>query len=226
MATDLASTGRRYPQLLITTARSPDASEVATASELPIRERLGPLLPSQLPGPGSSIIVQPFFSYHEAQIQLCGQRGWGPTAFCPRANLYGFDAGEPELTSPGEPWLPVPVLSDLVGFDRPVQLDVYASTERVYLFVDEQPTGCAVLPAGQMREGAVTVAFGAVIDEPAKDEVIAAEPGRRYERDFSRLHSDRRMDDFGIDLDVQQPEWDEARLPCATRWYGGRLVAE
>jgi hypothetical protein len=118
------------------------------------------------------------------------------------------------------------VVTDKVGFDRPVQLDVYASTERVYLFIDEQPTGCAVLPAGEMPAGAVTVVFGAMVDEPEKDELIRGEPGRAFEREFSQLHSDRRMDDFGIDVDVPAPAWDEAVLPCATRWFGGQLLSE
>jgi hypothetical protein len=225
MATDLPSTARRYPQLLITTARSPEVGEVATAADLVIHNRLGPLATSELPGAESSILVQPHFSYHEAQIQFCGQRGWGTTVPCPRANLYGRNAGDvPQWED--EAWLPVPVLSDRVGFDRPVQLDVYASTERVYLFVDGRPTGCAVLPAGQMPEGEVTVAFRAIIDEPWKDELIREEPGRTYERDFSHLHSDRRMDDFGIALDVPAPSWDESVLPCGRRWYGGRLIED
>jgi hypothetical protein len=29
------------------------------------------------------------------------------------------------------------------------------------------------------------------------------------------------MDDLGIDLAVDEPAWDEQRLPCGTRWYGG-----
>ena len=226
MATDLPSTARRFPQLLITTARSPEASEVATASELPIHDRLGPIAASTLPGTESSIIVQTYFTYHEAQIQFCGHRGWGRSAFCPRANLYGFNAGESQGMWTGEPWLPVPVVTDRVGFDRPVQLDVYASTERVYLFIDDRPTGCAILPAGEMPAGPVTVAFGAMVDEPNKDELIRLEPGRKFEREFSQLHSDRRMDDFGIDLEVPAPAWDEAVLPCATRWFGGQLLQE
>jgi hypothetical protein len=29
------------------------------------------------------------------------------------------------------------------------------------------------------------------------------------------------MDDFGITQNAQAPAWNEARMPCATRWYGG-----
>lgn len=225
MATDLASTARRYPQLLITTARSVEAKDVSTASDLPIHNRLGPLYPSELPGADSSLIVQTHYTYHEAQIQFCGHRGWGVSAFCPRANIYGYDAGDPDA-QPDQRWLPVPVIGDLVGFDRPVQLDVYASTERVYLFMDGRPVGCALLPAGEMAAGDVTVAFRNIISEPTKDELILSEPGRSFEREFSQAHSDRHMDDLGIDVGVKAPAWDESLLPCAQRWYGGRLLDE
>ncbi len=222
MATDLPSTGRRYPQILITTARSAETAD--SAAQLTLYSKLGPTAASEMPGSESSIVVQTFFSYTEPQIQLCERRGWGPTAFCPRANLYGYDAGEPVDRWTGEPWRPVPVLTDRVGFDRPVQLDVYASTERVYLFVDDQPTGCALLPAGAMPAGDVTVAFGAIVDEPEKDEVILGEPGRAYELERSPLHGDRRWDDLGIDVGVGEPTWDEAVLPCADRFYGGSVT--
>jgi hypothetical protein len=224
MASDLPSTGRRYPQLLITSARSPEADEVESAADLPIHNRLGPLDRAALPGPDSSIIIQPYFSFHELQLQFCGRRGWGPTVRCPRANIYGYNAGESSMPWVGEPWLPVPVVTDRVGFDRPVWLDVYASTERVYVFLDGQPAGCAVLPPGQMPAGEVSVALRALLDEPEKDDVVRLEPGRVFERSYSQLHSDRRMDDLGIALDVPAPAWDDTLLPCGTRWFGGQLI--
>jgi hypothetical protein len=29
------------------------------------------------------------------------------------------------------------------------------------------------------------------------------------------------MDDFGVDRAVPAPSWDESRMPCGERWYGG-----
>jgi hypothetical protein len=116
----------------------------------------------------------------------------------------------------------VPVLGDLAGFDRPVQFDVYASTERVYVFIDDKPAGCGVLPAGRMPEGQVNVAFRAVLYHSGIDESVTPEDsGHQYLRRFSLSHFDRSMDDFGIDMDVPAPAWDETRMPCGTRWYGG-----
>jgi hypothetical protein len=51
--------------------------------------------------------------------------------------------------------------------------------------------------------------------------VTPPETGHTYERDYSICHSDRHMDDFGIELSAAQPAWDETVLPCGTKWYGG-----
>jgi hypothetical protein len=99
---------------------------------------------------------------------------------------------------------------------------VYASTERVYVFLDDKPAGCAVLPAGRMPEGDVTVAFRDVLYHSGIDEsVTAADSQHQYLRRFSLSFERRSMDDFGIDQDVPAPAWNEAVMPCATRWYGG-----
>ena len=90
------------------------------------------------PGAYHSILVQLFGPSPELQVQFCDQRGWGVSDQCPRANIYGFHAGS-ELSEWTAPWLPVPVLGEYVGLDRPVKFDVYASTERVYVFVEDRP---------------------------------------------------------------------------------------
>jgi hypothetical protein len=224
MATDIASTARRFPQILLTSALPIETDAAPSVDAIPIHSRAGSFVAADLPGQESSIVVQTYFTYHEAQIQFCDHRGFGPTMPCPRANLYGFNAGEPVARWPEEPWRPVPVIGDLVGFDRPVQLDVHASTERVYLFADHQPVGCAVLPAGRMPEGEVTVAFRVVLNQSNGDELIQGEPGRAFERAYSQAHSDRRLDDFSVSQGTPAPPWDESRMPCAMQWFGGALV--
>lgn len=236
MATDVPSTMRRYPQILITTTpMMPDpAPGAGKVDNYPVHARLG-RFPFELVGPdmragtaddrpaegGQSIVVQPFGSYQETQIEFCDQRGWGVSQQCNRANVYGFHAGDSQQTWT-QPWLPVPVQGDVAGYDRPVQWDVYASTSRVYVFMDGKPAACAVLPAGRMPAGPVTVAYRAVIYHCGIDEsVTPANTGHQYERKHSICHSDRRIDDLGINLAVPAPAWDESVLPCATRWYGG-----
>ena len=236
MATDIPSTGRRYPQIMITTVPLMDdpAPDAGNVFNVPVHNRLG-RFPFELVGPdmkagtaddlpaagGQSIVVQPFGGYQETQIEYCDARGWGVSQQCDRANVYGFHAGDYQLTWK-QSWLPVPVQGDLAGFDRPVQWDVYASTTRVYVFMDGKPSACAVLPAGRMPAGPVTVAYRAVIYHCGIDETITpANTGHQYERDHSLCHSDRHMDDFGIELAAPAPMWDETVLPCGTKWYGG-----
>ena len=222
MTTEIPSTGRRYPQIMITTTDLMDPGDIQPLDSVPLHSRLGPFPWDELPpGPERSIIVQPFGGYHELQVQFCDGRGWGVSSQCPQANVYGHHAGN-YTEEWEEPWLPVPVLGSKAGFDRPVQLDVYASTERVYVFVDGEPAACAVLPEGRMPAGEVNVAFRGVLYHSGIDEsVVPEDSGHQYLQRYSLSHFDRHMDDLGIDLEVDEPAWDEQRMPCATRWYGG-----
>jgi len=236
MSSDIPSTGRRYPQIMITNVPLADdpAPDAGNIDLVPVHTRLG-TFPYQLVGPdgvagtaddlapsgGRTIVVQPFGGYQETQIEFCDTRGWGVSQQCNRANIYGFHAGDYQDTWK-QPWTPVPVQGDVAGFDRPVRWDVYASTSRVYVYMDDKPAGCAVLPSGRMPAGPVTVAYRAVIYHCGIDETITPDDtGHQYEHNYSLCHSDHRMDDFGIELSAPAPAWDESVLPCGTRWYGG-----
>jgi hypothetical protein len=220
MSSTIPSTGRRYPQLMITTTKVLNPGDVQPLDSVPLHARLGPLsFQMAPPGPDKSIIVQPFGGFHQLNVQFCDQRGWGVNEQCPQANIYGHHGGNYEETWES-PWLPVPPLGDLAGFDRPVQFDVYASTDRIYVFLDDKPAGCAFLPAGRMPQGAVTVAYRGVLYHSGIDESVTGEKSQhQYLRRYSLSHFDRSMDDFGIDLAVPAPAWDEQRMPCGTRWY-------
>lgn len=223
MSAEVPSTGRRYPQLMITTAKVLNPGDVQPLDSVPLHARLGPL-PFDMgapPGNDQSIVVQPFGGFHQLNVEFCDQRGWGVNSQCPQANIYGDHAGDYQATWE-QPWLPVPVVGDLAGYDRPVQFDVYASTERVYVFLDDKPAGCAVLPAGRMPAGPVTVAFRAVLYHSGIDESVVPDTSpQQYLHRYSTSHFDRHMDDLGIELSVPAPAWDETRLPCGDRWYGG-----
>jgi hypothetical protein len=236
MMSDVPSTGRRYPQIMVTNVamKADPTPGSGNVYEVPVHSRLG-AFPFDLVGPdkvagtaddlppmgGQSIVVQPFGGYQETQIEFCDTRGWGVSQQCDRANVYGFHAGD-YMATWKQPWTPVPVQGDVAGYDRPVQWDVYTSTSRVYVFMDGKPSACAVLPAGRMPAGDVTVAYRAVLYHCGIDETVTpADTGHRYEHNYSICHSDRHMDDFGIDLSTAAPAWDETVLPCGTKWYGG-----
>jgi hypothetical protein len=118
------------------------------------------------------------------------------------------------------PWVPAPVLAEYVGADRPVRFDVYTSTDRVYVYVDDRPAGCAVLPAGRMPAGDVTVSFGTTAYHIEIDEDVVREnaPHEYWER-YSNFHTERRFDDLGVDSGVSLPAWDHSALPCGDRYY-------
>jgi hypothetical protein len=224
MATDVPSTMRRYPQILITTVPVVEPGSLMDEFQVPLRNRLGPLPfeDGYMPGSGTeqTIIVQPFGTAPELQIEFCDGRGWGVSVQCPRANIYGYHAGDYQAEWE-EDWTPVPVLAEISGHDRPVQFDVYASTERVYVYLDEKPAGCAVLPPGRMPAGEVTIAFGAVGYHLGIDEGAAPDNSPHpYLRTYSLTHDDHTFDDLGFSNHVALPGWDESRLPCGERWYG------
>jgi hypothetical protein len=223
MTTEIPSTFRRYPQLMLTTAPVLP-SEGINENDIPVRSRLGPFPfeDGYMPHSGTerTLVVQPFSSAHELQIEFCDGRGWGVSVQCPRANLYGYHAGSYE-DEWEVPWNPVPVLGELAGHDRPVRFDVYASTQRVYVTIDGKPAGCAVLPEDRFPEGNVTPIFGAVIYHGGIDESVVPDTSpQQYMHRYSLVHYDRKIDDMGIDLAVDAPPWDESLLPCGTRWYG------
>jgi hypothetical protein len=221
MSVDIASTGRRYPQIFITNAPGDLAQYTNGAHTNTITFRLGPWpFEMEPPGPHQTILVQVFGPRPELQIEFCDERGWGVSQQCPRANLYGFHAGV-EMMDWTAPWLPVPVMGEYAGMDRPVKFDVYASTERVYVYVEDRPAGCAVLPAGRMPSGDVAVVFGSAGYHIDIDESVERENAQhQYWHRYSPGHVERRFDDLGVDSEVPLPApWDESALPCGNRFY-------
>jgi hypothetical protein len=112
-------------------------------------------------------------------------------------------------------------MGNYAGMDRPVKFDVYASTQRVYVFVEDRPAGCAVLPAGRMPAGDVAVVFGAAGYHIDVDESVERE-GAPYEywHRHSANHVERRFDDLGVRSKTSLPmPWDESVLPCGDRFY-------
>lgn len=224
MSVELPSTNRRYPQIWITDTPLGDPATEET-HKVPFIERLGPrpfeMLP---PGPYHTIVAQTFGVGPELQIQFCDLRGWGVSAQCPKANIYGFPAGNDKAKGDQPPWLPLPVAGDYAGMDRPVKFDVYASTKRVYMFLEDKPAGCAVLPEGKFPAGPVTVIFGVAAYHMEIDEFVVGEnSSQQYWRRFSLAHTDRKLDDLGVKSGATLPAWDETIMPCGSDYYAGLL---
>ena len=236
MSTDIPSTGRRYPQIMVTNVPL-DARSGARRRQH--RPRPGAHPPRQLPVPvigpdgvagtaddlpamgGRTIVVQPFGGYQETQIEFCDTRGWGVSQQCDRANIYGFHAGDYQETWE-QPWTPVPVQGDMAGFDRPVQWDVYTSTNaRVRLHGRQAVRRAPCCRAGACRRRR----DGRLPRRPLSLRDRRDGHARRHRAPVrARLQPLPQRSPHGRlrhRAERAGPAWDESVLPCGTRWYGG-----
>src|SRR6202011_3815485 len=135
MEVDIVTTGRRYPQILV------------SDRDWPIQEQLIN---------GTTLVFQSFNDPPQRlDIELCDHRVWEVNNQCPR---FAMENG-----ASGQPWRPRPEVNEHMGVDRRARIDAYAATQRAYIFLDGQAYGCANLPAGRMPAGPVTVTFGDVV---------------------------------------------------------------
>jgi hypothetical protein len=115
-------------------------------------------------------------------------------------------------------------VAEYVGMDRLGKIDVYASTKRVYVFLEDRPAGCAVLPEGNMPAGPVNVLFGMAGYHIEIDEYVMSEGATElYWKRYSATHIDRKLDDLGIKSGATLPAWDHTIMPCGDRYYAGQL---
>src|SRR5262249_49325311 len=119
MEVDTISSFRRYPQILI------------SDQPWPIQQNLVN---------GATVIVQTFAPNAEVEIQFCDHRDWGVGNQCPQWNLHVLHDNGTDFLAPQVD------MTGLQGVDRTVSFDVYASTQRVYAYVNHQPYGCVDLP--------------------------------------------------------------------------------
>jgi hypothetical protein len=190
MEVDAFTTGRRYPQMLI--------SDVAA----PVQWNMSK---------GNTVIVQTFHDDgtanwpHEYQFQVCDHRNWDVNNQCPSYDLYRVKNSSGQVTA----LMPNAELAEHTGVDRSTHFDAYVSTKRAYLFLDNEPYGCAELPSKGVPSGDVTVTFGDVLYHSGVDSVFSYH--KKYQQTIARRH----FDNLGFKSGVPAPMWDESRLPCA-----------
>lgn len=195
---DIPSTMRRYPQLMVSTVAPP----------------IQPALAS-----GTTIIVQPFGTKTEIQLQVCKNRNWDVNDQCPQSPLGGL-----RKDAAGSQWPPQPVAAERSTFDYLARFDLFVSTERVYVYFERQPYGCGVLPKGTWQAGPVSVTLGDVLYHSGVDEsVVCDDCAHRYLKQFSPTQTVRKFDNFGFSSGVSLPkagedlpEWNDRVMPCRT----------
>jgi hypothetical protein len=218
------STGRRYPQIMI--------SEQDFMTSQWLLERSSDATNAHV---GSTMILQPIDSGDGrpvAELELCSGRRWQVNDQCPWFLLEKNDSPIVNGTGPNNPH---PDLFDRLQDDRSARWDLYTSTERAYVFLDSQPYACvdltnrkARLSSGAPivptptppRAGAVTIAFGDVMYH------AGAEAG--YFTVFSPFHLNhelfetvRHFDYIAFKSNDSAPAWDESRFPCITQMFSG-----
>jgi hypothetical protein len=191
MEVDSFTTGRRYPQILISDQDPPVQWNMVR---------------------GRTLIVQTFTDGgtgnwpHSYQIQLCDHRGWEVSDQCPAPDLYR------RLAADGRGGVgslsPNAEVAEHVGVDRATRFDAFLSTQRGYLFLDGQPYGCAKLPETRTPRGPVTVTFGDVLYHSGVDGVF------RFHEKYQKIITRRHFDNLGFKSGVAAPAWDHDRLPC------------
>jgi hypothetical protein len=186
MEVDAVSSDRRYPQMLISDAEWPVQANLPTSHTVVVQTRGG------VGGP----------TYGE--IQFCDERDWDVNNQCPSYDLYVLRDGDTEFLAPQHE------VNGLTGVDRTIVFDAYVSSERVYLFLNGSPHGCADLPAGRLPAGPATVTFGDVLYHSGVD------LEEWYPFHVERMHvtTTRHFANLGFSSGVGAPTWDESRFPC------------
>lgn len=167
---------------------------------------------------GTTIIIEPIgYAPAYLQVEICQDRAWGVDEPCPQLLLFSPDNAPT-----------APLLSENAGEDNAVTLDVYLSSDRLYLLVDDQPFACTDFPATASDDstvsppqGAVSVTWGDVLAHSAIDFATGdgAIDGNSYVFHRAHMHhtTRRHFDNIGFASGAAPPLWDESRVPCITQ---------
>jgi hypothetical protein len=194
MTVDMYSTGRRYPQILISDRDAPVQYTLAQGHTLVVQPR------SEMFG-GQKAVDFPV----DYELQVCNLKNWDVNDQCPLFDLHRVkDKNGTVKLAPNDE------LGEIASADRPVRFDVWTSTKRTYLYLDGKPYACADLPAAGPPNGPVTVTWGDVLYHSSVDHTY------KFHAEHMQVETRRHFDDLGFSSNVTAPAWDEARLPCVT----------
>ncbi len=185
---DLYSTGRRYPQLWVSSAPAPVQDNMTEGVTVNLQTLGG--WPTSL------------------QIQHCDHRFWDVNDQCPTFPTEHEDFSE-------APWPAQPFVGKDYGSGVKNRLDLWVSTDRAYVFLDGVPHSCVDYP-GLLPAGDVTVTYGDTLYHSGVDESVVDSPYMDFIRDYQLTETRRHVDNYAFSSGQPEPAWDHARLPCAT----------
>jgi hypothetical protein len=191
MEVDAYTTARRYPQILISDQDAPVQYALAR---------------------GHAVVVQSFGEIGQSidwpidyQIEVCNLRTWDVNNQCPAYDFHHLKDSAGMIAH----FAPNDEVGEHASVDHRILFDVYASTKRAYLFLDDRPYACADLPSAGVPNGPVTVTWGDVLYHSAVDHTFA------FHKAHMQIEQRRHFDNLGFSSGVAAPAWDESRLPCA-----------
>lgn len=200
MEVNSVGSARRYPQMIISDQNAPVQFNLIN---------------------GRSIVLQTFADYpSRVDLEICDHVTWEVNQQCPRYLLRHRRNSANEIVG----IVPIPEADDyLAAVDAATKFDLYVSSSRAYIFVNDKPYGCAnlatktgVSPLPVSPTGQVTVTFGdALYHSGADDNFNVKMPGSFISRHFSTSTS-RHYDNLGFSSGVAAPAWDETKFPCSS----------
>jgi hypothetical protein len=197
---DTVSTGRRYPQLIVTDQPAPvdDGFKNPDGNFLLIQTIQGPSMRLEA----------------EAFHGLVNGNPWAVNNQAPDHALIDYD--DPSMTGSIPP---APSPFEHASMDRMTKYDAYISSSRIYVLVDDLPAACMRYPTnGFALGGSVSVTFGDVLyHEGAETEVAACRPGPTampFLFNHQCTETKRHWDDLAFKSGAPAPAWDLTRFPC------------
>lgn len=166
---------------------------------------------------GTTLVVQPKEYKTMMQVQVCDHRTWDVNNQCPL--LPTLSSTVPMIS---------PILAERISLDATVKIDVYVSTQRLYLMIDDQPYSCTDLSAmaedgatHAIPAGPVSVTWGDVLYHSDAD--LDGGNGGDIQGGFAfveaHLHRStrRHFGNLGWKSGSARPEWDESKIPCVVK---------
>lgn len=200
MEVNAVGSARRYPQMIISDQNAPVQFNLIN---------------------GRSLVLQTFADFPaRVDLEICDHVTWEVNAQCPRYILRHRRNSAGAITGIN----PIPEADQyLAAIDAATRFDLYASSSRAYIFVNDKPYACAnlasksgVSPVPVAPTGQVSVTFGdALYHSGADDNFNVKMQGSFISKKFSTSTS-RHYDNLGFSSGVSAPAWDETKMPCST----------
>jgi len=211
MSANIVDTQRRYPQIIVSDQPAPIDCYSNGCNGLG-NATSNTLLVQTIEGPSMRLETQAIHG-------LVNGAQWNVNNQAPAHELLDFDNLDMNVVGAN---VGADTPFEHAGMDRMTRFDVYASSQKLYVFMDGAPAGCTSYPSGFALQGTVTVTFGDVLYHETADESAMNPRLMSFVQRHQYTETTRRFDDLAFKSGVSATSdsllstWDETRLPCGT----------